>query len=216
MGKTPSSSSTAAWWWWRSAELQQGFAKHYERRGGREVGLRLGRERLVSWAATKPPIYRGSGGAAPAPRVPSLGVAVTPRSHLRWRPQGEEGEAHLGWALGPICPRVCPLRLLEAPWALVGGAPAHLGAGPFPLLAHESLRGWWHLPVDPRNPSGGPGTLPVTAKILPMAKTSLPIYYSLPPDHSETPRDVRDLIRDSKQHPVTTHNLPYNPSVIEP
>src|SRR5919106_3146398 len=44
LGKTPSSSSTKAWWWWRSMVLQQGFAKHYERRGGREVGLRLGRE----------------------------------------------------------------------------------------------------------------------------------------------------------------------------
>ena len=42
LGKTPSSSSTMAWWWWRTAELQQGFAKHYERRGGREVGLCLG------------------------------------------------------------------------------------------------------------------------------------------------------------------------------
>ena len=31
LGKTPSSSSTTAWWWWRSAELQQGFTKHYER-----------------------------------------------------------------------------------------------------------------------------------------------------------------------------------------
>ena len=45
LGKTPSSSSTTAWWWWRSAVLLQGFTKHYERRGGREVGLRLGRER---------------------------------------------------------------------------------------------------------------------------------------------------------------------------
>ena len=35
LGKTPSSSSTTAWWWWRRAGLQQGFAKHYERRGGR-------------------------------------------------------------------------------------------------------------------------------------------------------------------------------------
>ena len=42
LGKTPSSSSTTAWWWWRSAGLQQGFAKHYERRGGRRVGLRQG------------------------------------------------------------------------------------------------------------------------------------------------------------------------------
>ena len=78
-------------------------------------------------------------------RVPTswLGGQVT---------QGGEGEAHLGWALGPICPRVCPLPLLEAPWALVGGSLAHLGAGPFPLLAHVGLRGWWPLPVDPRTP----------------------------------------------------------------
>ena len=54
--------------------------------------------------------------------------------------------------MGPICPRVCPLPLLEAPWALVGGAPAHLGAGPFPLLAHVGLRGWWPHLVDPRTP----------------------------------------------------------------
>ena len=40
LGKTPSSSSTTAWWWWRSVGLQQGFTKHYERRGGRRVGLR--------------------------------------------------------------------------------------------------------------------------------------------------------------------------------
>ena len=40
--------------------LQQGFAKHYERRGGREVGLRLGREKLVCYAAPKPPLYIGA------------------------------------------------------------------------------------------------------------------------------------------------------------
>ena len=33
--KTPSSSSTTAWWSWRSVVLQQGFAKHCKRRGGR-------------------------------------------------------------------------------------------------------------------------------------------------------------------------------------
>ena len=94
----------------------------------------------------------------PPPRW-DLGLAAAPRGGgspqipSGWRPQGEEGEAHLGWALGPICPRVCPLPLLEAPWALVGGAPAHLGAGPFPLLAHVGLRGWWPHLVDPRTPS---------------------------------------------------------------
>jgi len=34
-----------------------------------------------------------------------------------------------------------------------------------------------------------------------------PIYQSLPLDHSGAPRHVRDLIRDSEQHSVTTiHN----------
>ena len=113
--------------------------------------------------------------------------------------KGEERGAHLGWALGPICPRVCPLPLLEAPWALVGGAPDHLGAGPFPLLAHVGLWGWWSHLVDPQDPSGGPGTIPVTPETLLMVETALPLYNSLPPDHSGTPRDVRDLIRDSEQ-----------------
>ena len=86
----------------------------------------------------------------------------------------------------------------------MGGAPAHLGAGPFPLLAHVGLRGWWPHLVDP---SGGPGTLPVMPGTLPVAKTILPIYQSLPPDHSGTPRDVQDLIQDSEQHSVTTYIL---------
>ena len=51
----------------------------------------------------------------------------------------------------------------------------------------------------PRDPFGGPGTIPMTPKLVPMAETGLPIYKSLPPDHSGTPRDVRDLIRDSEQ-----------------
>ena len=59
LGKTPSSSSTTAWWWWRSAGLQQGFAKHYERRGGRGVGLRQQEKNFVCWAAPLPPLYIG-------------------------------------------------------------------------------------------------------------------------------------------------------------
>ena len=66
LGKTPSSSSTTAWWWWRSVALQQGFAKHCKRRGGRGVGLRQERGRLMSLAAPKPPLYIGEG-EGPAP-----------------------------------------------------------------------------------------------------------------------------------------------------
>ena len=65
LGKTPSSSSTMAWWLWRSAVLQQGFAKHRKRRGGRGVGLRQEGDVLVCMAAQNPTIYRGKEGAAP-------------------------------------------------------------------------------------------------------------------------------------------------------
>ena len=89
-----------------------------------------------------------------------------------------------------------------------GGRPSPLRAGSLPLSAHGALRDRWPHPVDPRDPSGGPGTIPVTPETFPVAETGLPIYNSSPPDHSGTPRDVRDLIRDSEQHSVTTYKLP--------
>ena len=70
--------------------------------------------------------------------------------------------------------------------------------------------------MDPRDPSGGPGTIPGDPETFPMAETALPIYNSLPPDHSETPRDVWNLIRDSEQHSVAAYSYSYNPSVTEP
>src|SRR4051812_29625543 len=85
-------------------------------------------------------------------------------------------------------------------WALWGWFPlAQTGQGA-PPKAHVAHRGRWPHLVDPRDPSGGPGTIPITPKLVPMAETALPIYNSLPPDHSGTPRDVRDLLRDSEQH----------------
>ncbi len=58
-----------------------------------------------------------------------------------------------------------------------------------------------------RWPSGTPGTLPEIPETFPVAKTGLPIYQSLPPDHSGAPRDIQDLIRDSEQPSVTSiHN----------
>ena len=54
--------------------------------------------------------------------------------------------------------------------------------------------------VDPRTPFGTPGTIPIKCETFPATKKRLPIYKSLPSDHSGTPRDVRDLIRDSEQH----------------
>ena len=75
---------------------------------------------------------------------------------------------------------------------------AHVGQGA-PPTAHVVPQDRWPHPVDPRDPSGGPGTIPMTPETLPVAKIGLPIYKSLPPDHFGTPRDVRDLIRDSDQ-----------------
>ena len=75
---------------------------------------------------------------------------------------------------------------------------AHLGQGA-PPTAHVAPRGRWPHPVVPRDPSGGPRTIPVTPELVPIAEIALPIYNYLPPDHSGTPRDVRDLIRDSEQ-----------------
>ena len=62
------------------AVLWQSFAKHYERRGGREVGLRQEGDDLVCVVAPNTSsIYRGRGRAAPPSRVPSLGVAAAPK-----------------------------------------------------------------------------------------------------------------------------------------
>ena len=87
------------------------------------------------------------------------------------------------------------------PWrmGLLGLVPlAHAGQGALPT-AHVAPRDGWPHPVDPRDPSSGPGTIPGDPETFPMAETALPIYNSLPPDHSGTPRDVRDLIWDSVQ-----------------
>ena len=47
----------------------------------------------------------------------------------------------------------------------------------------------------------------VRPETLPVSEYYHPIYQSLPLDHFETPRHIRDLIRDSEQPSVTkTHN----------
>ena len=42
---------------------------------------------------------------------------------------------------------------------------------PRPTSAHGALQDGWPHPVDPRDPSGGPGTIPVTLETFPMAET---------------------------------------------
>ena len=154
------------------------------REGGRRQGLRYG-------CPPFPPLYIGAGErgeAQPCPFLQGRGAAK----------RGEE-------SILPKAPRRClPLRGLfplgfPRRMGLLGLVPlAHVGQGA-PPTAHVAPRGRWPHPVGPRDPSGGPGTIPMTLKLVPMAETGLPIYKSLPPDHSGTPRDVRDLIRDFEQ-----------------
>ena len=135
-----------------------------------------------------PTIYRakGEGGGAALP-LPSRKGAAREESIL------------------PKAPRRCLpplglfLSLISWRMGLLGLVPlAHIGQGA-PPTAHVAPWGRWPHPVDPRDPSGGPGTIPITPETFPVAKTGLPIYNSSPPDHSGTPRDIQDLIRDSEQ-----------------
>ena len=95
------------------------------------------------------------------------------------------------WAGAPPHPRVSNPRRRGRP---KGGAPAQQGLVLLPLqpMGTSGIGGptRWS-----RYNTGDPETFP-------MAETGLPIYKSLPPDHSGTPRDVRDLIRDFEQHSV--------------
>ena len=115
--------------------------------------------KAVCCCPPSPPLYRPPGGA-PALEMGSQG--------------GSGGQRGEGVALPPKArgksphPRVCnPRRMGEGPW----GAPSPLGAGSLPLSAHGALRDRWPHPVDPRDPSGGPGTIPVTPETFPVAET---------------------------------------------
>ena len=95
-----------------------------------------------------------------------------------------------------------PLSGLVCPFPLAHKAPQRLPGPPKPVS--NTLVITWY----PRNPSGGPGTIPKNPEHFPVAKIGLPIYKSLPSDHSGTTRDIQDLIRDSEQPSVTTYNFP--------
>ena len=56
----------------------------------------------------------------------------------------------------PPTPRVSNPRRRGRP---KGGRPSPLRAGSLPSSAHGALRDRWPHPVDPRDPSGGPGTI---------------------------------------------------------
>src|SRR5215216_1018674 len=91
--------------------------------------------------------------------------------------------------------------------SLVQFGPVHGGARGHPL------RPFSPFPYGPLRPNTNSRNSPVLRKIpeslrtFPMSEYSLPIYRSLRLDHFETPRHVRDLIRDSEQSSVIkSHN----------
>ena len=110
------------------------------RRRGRAAPTR---DQIVCYGQPLGLIYIGEGeGCAPF-RV-SHPQGVRPALDGTWGggQEGERGEARLGWALGPICPRVCPLPHFPCALGPVGGAPAHLGLVPchtWPMLPSKSI-----------------------------------------------------------------------------
>ena len=78
-----------------------------------------------------------------------------------------------------------------------GGRHAATLGCPFLLStkAHEGPYGSRGVPVTSRYS----GKIPISPGTLPMSKYRLPIYQSLCLDHFDTPRHVRDHIRDSEQ-----------------
>ena len=114
--------------------------------------------------------------------------------------EGERGGREEGKGAPPPSP--CPIRTrgegrAALPWPpLLFSTKAHYG----PL----SPRG---VPVTPRYS----GKIPISPGTLPISKYRLPIYQSSCLDHFETPRHVRDHIRDSEIPSVhqntETHNI---------
>ena len=152
-------------------------------------------------AAPKPSsIYRGEGGGVPPLGFRPQGVRQ-PQIPSRVAAQGGRG--------GNL-----PPKQGGAPPPQTLGALGPCGGGG----AHQPTWGWSPPTLGPCSPPGpvaplggppGPSRWSryVTDKTRNffVTKTGLPIYKSLPPDHSGTPRDIRDLIWDSEQHSVTTY-----------
>ena len=133
------------------AVLRQGPAKLNE--GGRGVGEGEGCALdEVLLPSLLPSIYRGKGEGA-GPLQMDLEGGAAKGGGLPPKPRGAPP---LGFPPNPR--RMGPRGV----WR-----PAHLGAGSPLYSAHRALRGRWTLPVDPRNPFGGPGTIPIYPRTLP-------------------------------------------------
>ena len=107
---------------------------------------------------------------------------------------GEEGKEEEERRKGGVHPP----NLLQFGLLPKGGAPAPCGLVCFPLMAHKAHNFSRGVPVTSRYSK----KMAEPFGTIPMSRCNLPIYESLPLDHFETPRHVRDLIRDSKQTSV--------------
>src|SRR4051812_29719415 len=98
----------------------------------------------------------------------------------------------------------------------MGGRTSPLWAGSLPTSAHGALRDGWPHPVDPRDLSGGPGTIPVTpdhSRWLKQHFLYIILYLRTIPEplvtsgiSSGTPNNLR----------FAAYTYLYNPSVTEP
>ena len=133
-----------------------------------------------------PPLYIGPLGA------PALGDAISKGGR---RPRGEEClPSQVETSPFRVSPFPCAWALGGwFPWPIKARAPPYspcycIGRGGTFSGPPESSGIFWKLP----------GTIPKKPELFPEPEQQLSIYKSLPPNHSGTPRDVRDLIRDSK------------------
>ena len=91
---------------------------------------------------------------------------------------------------------------LELYLSLANAQPSDLGHDPIIPLNHETFMN--HSPSGPMNLLDPSRTSPMkTSKSFPNSGIGLSLYESYSPDHSESPRDIPDPIRDSEQHSVS-------------
>ena len=161
--------------------------------GGHRTRLRNDHEdQLVCSRVPPASVYKGAKGegaagqggrakGSPTPtgsRTPSFLVQLGEGGKGgEWRRKGEGGRA--------------PNPLSNSDWAWEGRAPP---PGSFPL---RPIKAQYSSPYSRNSPVLR--KIPESLGTLPVSEYSRPIYQSLCLDHSETPRYVRDHIRDSEQ-----------------
>ena len=143
------------------------------------------------------PVYKGGRGQPRGGGTPKGGGAILLQVGLPLPflvQEGGGGRSGRGERQGGRPPLPCPIRTRGEgarglPWpALLFSLRAHVGPLPPPGGG----------PVTPRYS----GKIPISPGTFPISKYRLPIYQSLCLDHFETPRLVRDHIRDSEQPSV--------------